>query len=165
MAEGYLDALARLDETAWRLERKWGVGRLEEAAPPDLRERFARQREKLEAAIAADNAPDIVAQAEALARGWNALDKAAEAAGATPPKPDYTDIQMGDKAYRIVRYTRDTYLDFLQGKNVEVVSLETLLAVYEYQHKKVVNPFEKKPVTTAEYPAGYFKRGDDLHDF
>ena len=74
--------LERLDEVAATMERCWGIDRLPRLVEPELRLRFDRQRAKLEQAIAADHAEAIIVQAEGMTRAWQALDKAAAAAGA-----------------------------------------------------------------------------------
>ena len=93
-----LDASAyieRLDEVARQhAERRWGIGRLPRLVDPGLRLRFDRQREKLNQAVAADNPGIIKIQAEGMARAWQALDKAATAAGALPLKPEIWECRL-----------------------------------------------------------------------
>ena len=75
-------ALGRLDDVATRFEKKWGVDRLINLVEQSLAERFQEQLDLLNVALERHIAEDVVAHADALARGWAALDAAAEAAGA-----------------------------------------------------------------------------------
>ena len=97
--------LERLDEVATTMERRWGIGRLPLLVDPDLRLRFDRQREKLNQAVAADNADIIKIQAEGMTRAWQALDNAATAAGALPLKPEIWECRLpaSGKVVAIVR--------------------------------------------------------------
>jgi hypothetical protein len=73
-----------LDEITRAMERKWGIDRLPRLVDPALAVRFRAQADKLNEAIASSRPDAIKAQAEAMARAWSALDKAATAAGARP---------------------------------------------------------------------------------
>ncbi len=75
-------ALERLDDVATRFEKKWGVDRLINLVEQDLAERFQEQLDLVNTALERHIAEDVIAHADALARGWAALDAAAEAAGA-----------------------------------------------------------------------------------
>ena len=77
-------ALARLDETATTYERKWGVDRLQNLVDQELAETFQRQLSKLNAALTKYTADAVLPHIEGMVRGWQALDAAAEAAGAAP---------------------------------------------------------------------------------
>jgi hypothetical protein len=73
-----------LDQVAVEMERKWGVGRLRLLVNDLLRAKFDAQKDKLDAAIAANQEHYIRAQAEGMKRAWAALDKAASEAGHGP---------------------------------------------------------------------------------
>ena len=77
-------ALAALDAVATRYEEKWGVDRLAKLVPPETAARFGSAKAKLDAAIEADDADEVARRASVLARGWEALDKEATAAGHQP---------------------------------------------------------------------------------
>ena len=74
-------ALERLDEVATGYEKKWGVDRLQKLVDQDLAERFQEQLELLNSALERHAVLDVIAHADALARGWAALDAAAESQG------------------------------------------------------------------------------------
>ena len=74
-------ALERLDEVATGYEKKWGVDRLIHLVDQDLAERFQEQLELLNSALERHAVLDVISHADALARGWAALDAAAESRG------------------------------------------------------------------------------------
>ncbi len=74
-------ALERLDDVATRYEKKWGVDRLINLVDQHLAEQFQEQLDLLNVALERHFAEDVIAHADALARGWAALDAAAESQG------------------------------------------------------------------------------------
>jgi hypothetical protein len=83
-----------LDEITRAMERKWGIDRLPRLVDPALAVRFRAQADKLNEAIASGRPDAIKAQAEAMARAWSALDKAATAAGARPLDGDVWETRL-----------------------------------------------------------------------
>ena len=81
-------ALERLDEVATGYEKKWGVDRLIRLVDQGLAERFQEQLELLNSALERHAVLDVISHADALARGWAALDAAAESQGS--PQIDAT---------------------------------------------------------------------------
>ena len=77
-------AIAALDAVAIRFEEKWGIDRLQKIVPPETASRFGSAKAKLDAALEADDADAVARRAGVLARGWEALDKEATAAGHQP---------------------------------------------------------------------------------
>ena len=77
-----------LDQVAFEMERKWGVGRLRLLVSDLLRAKFDAQKDKLEAAIGTNREQYTRAQAEGMKRAWTALDKAASEAGHRPLSAD-----------------------------------------------------------------------------
>ena len=83
----YLAGRAALDEPdhlAAQMETKWGCGRLRLLVSTELRERFDRQRLKLNEALWRGTLQDVLREAPRMATAWRVLDKAAEQAGAKP---------------------------------------------------------------------------------
>jgi len=74
-------ALERLDEVATGYEKKWGVDSLIRLVDQGLAERFQEQLELLNSALERHAVLDVISYADALARGWAALDAAAESQG------------------------------------------------------------------------------------
>mgnify|MGYP006122516253 CR=1 FL=1 len=81
-------ALDRLDDVATGYEKKWGVDRLINLVEQHLAERFQEQLELLNSALERHAVLDVISHADALARGWAALDAAAESQGS--PQIDAT---------------------------------------------------------------------------
>jgi len=75
-------ALIELDKIASDCETRWGIDRLPLLVDENLRLKFWSQQDKLDQAIL-ENDPDAVKkEAEIMARGWVALERAAKASGA-----------------------------------------------------------------------------------
>ena len=93
-------AVEALDEVAHSCERKWGVDRLPRLVPVDLAEKFYRQVEQLNDAIADEATGGSVANVEfeagRMVNAWRALDAAAEAAGAEEASGLYLSARMAD---------------------------------------------------------------------
>jgi hypothetical protein len=82
----YIAGRAYLDEAdkwAADMESKWGCGRLRLLVPPELREKFDRQRYLLNRAVWHGQLEDVRVQSGRMVNAWRAADAAAEAAGAT----------------------------------------------------------------------------------
>ena len=83
-----------LDKTAGDLEAYWGVDRLRLLVSDDTRAKFDRQRTKLNDAIVDNRFDDIRHHAEAMRRGWSALDKEARSLDAKPLDPTVWEIRL-----------------------------------------------------------------------
>jgi hypothetical protein len=80
------DHIEALDRDAFRLETLWrDADRLCAAVEPELAGRFKAQRDKLDAAIEADDKPRIGKAAASMRRAWLMLDAEARKAGNLPP--------------------------------------------------------------------------------
>jgi len=93
----YLAGRAHLDgvdHLAAAMEAKWGIDRLRLLVSTDLRERFDRQRLKLNHAIRQGTLDDVVREAPRMTAAWTVLDREAEKAGAAPCDPDVLEIAM-----------------------------------------------------------------------
>jgi hypothetical protein len=88
LAELARAALDGLDHTATEMELRWGVGRLRLLVDDALRARFDRQKAKLDAAVASDQASHVHTQAHGMRRAWVALERAAADAGHVPLSPE-----------------------------------------------------------------------------
>ena len=98
-------ALERLDEVATGYEKKWGVDRLIRLVDQGLAERFQEQLELLNSALEQHHALDVISHADALARGWAALDAAAESQGS--PQIDATAWEVITPAGRKIAFVSD----------------------------------------------------------
>ena len=75
------DAVIEFDKVATEYERRWGIDRLPELAPPELRERFLLQCDRLNEAIAMNDADEVRRLVPVSCRAYAALEKAAREAG------------------------------------------------------------------------------------
>jgi hypothetical protein len=75
------DAVIEHDKVATEYERRWGVDRLPELVPPELRERFLLQCDRLNEAIATNDADEVRRLVPVSCRAYAALEKAAREAG------------------------------------------------------------------------------------
>ena len=98
-------ALERLDEVATGYEKKWGVDRLIRLVDQGLAERFSEQLDLLNLALERHAVLDVIAHADALARGWAALDAAAESQGS--PQIDATAWEVITPAGRKIAFVGD----------------------------------------------------------
>lgn len=109
-------ALDRLDETARAMERKWGIGRLRLLVDDILRAKFDRQARLLDGVLwgpagAVGDGNNILAQINAMARGWSALDKAATDAGHKPRPPEFVECPSpGGKLFIVTPDNADASL-------------------------------------------------------
>jgi len=83
-AEMIYAATRSLDRVAVGMEETWGVDRLPTLVGVEMASRFGQAKAKLDAAIAADDGPEVVRRAAVLERGWAAMDEAARRAGHKP---------------------------------------------------------------------------------
>lgn len=126
-------ALVGLDRDAHALERRWGVGRLVVLADDLLRERFTRQRRKLDDAIQSTApAASVLPQVEATRRGWHALEAAALAAGHAPAPPVVWEARLADgSVLAVCRDAADASLAAADGRARVVVTLAEIARLYD----------------------------------
>jgi hypothetical protein len=118
-------ALDRLDHTAHEAERKWGIGRLRLLVDDVLRAKFDRQAKLLDEALWGGNASghEILAQIDAMERGWRRLDQVAGEAGHVPKPPTWLEATgPGGKLFILVTDTADAYQisDHARGRQATV---------------------------------------------
>lgn len=101
--------IRHLDEAVRKFEATWGVNRLQELAPPELREKWDRQWQKTGDAVCAIDLENMRAMVDGSIRGLLALESAAVAAGHKPYHPDFWEAQEATtgQIYRIVRNLND----------------------------------------------------------
>lgn len=89
----YLDGA---DETAAEMDAKWGCDRLRLLVSPELREKFDRQRYLLNQAVWHGDLEEVRREAGRMVNAWLALDRAAEAAGATKLEAVVWEVALAD---------------------------------------------------------------------
>lgn len=101
--------VTRLDQVAVDYESRWGVGRLENLVSPDMREKWDRQKQKLDEAIQAKNLTETKNLVEGTIRGYAALEKQALELGHKFQSPDMWEVKHpeNDTVFRIVKNNFD----------------------------------------------------------
>lgn len=123
------------DAMAITMERRWGADRLRLLVSPDLREKFDRQRFKLNAAIWHGDLETVRVESERMVKAWVALDGAAGAAGAPELPPEVWELALADgTAVAIVKDDAGARRVLVEGRRLVVYTLEELgrmLEVYQ----------------------------------
>lgn len=114
------------DETAAEMERKWGADRLRLLVSPDLREKFDRQRYLLNQAIWHGELEDVRREAGRMVKGYEALDRAAAAAGKQPLAPDVWEVPLGDGSVAAIVPDVAASKVNAEGRQVAVFTLEEI---------------------------------------
>lgn len=96
-------ALAPFDRVAIEMERKWGVDRLPELVAPEMAAKYGSAMSKLNQAIEANDVEQVVLRASVCIRGLQAMDRAAEEAGAKPAPADVWLFQADGREYAVLR--------------------------------------------------------------
>jgi hypothetical protein len=134
----YIAGRAYLDEadlTAAEMEAKWGCDRLRLLVPPDLREKFDRQRYLLNQAIWHGELGGVRREAQRMVNAYLALDRAAEAAGKQKLSPVVWEVAIPDPDHAergrafvaaIVRDNADAHAVIAEGRKVAVYTLEEI---------------------------------------
>lgn len=143
--------LYEVDLVAHRLTLKWGVNRLLELAPPDLKAKFDNQMGKLEAAVIGGDVALVQELVGGCCRGWQALERAAIAAGHVPHEPLIFEVAVDGVVVPVVRTLEDQHACPKDRHGNATVTLEELCRVFVARQKETfstvpLNPaFEIKP--------------------
>jgi hypothetical protein len=124
----YLAGRAHLDGVdalAIAMEAKWGADRLRLLVDAGLREKFDRQRYRLNEAIRDGTLVDIQTECARMTTAWRALDAAADLAGADRLDPKVWEVAMPDgTVLAIVQGNADAHRVAASGRGVAVYALE-----------------------------------------
>ena len=138
----YLD---EADQTACQMEEKWGADRLRLLVPPDLREKFDRQRYLLNQAIWHGELESVRRESMRMVTAWLALDKVAAAAGKAALSPQVWEVALADGSVAAIVPSSD-HAGSVQatGRQVAVYTLDEIgrfLSAYpEVARAKVTFP-------------------------
>lgn len=131
----YITGQAWVDELTLcveRMEHKWGSGRLRLLVGPELRDKFDRQRYLTNQALCHGGLEDLKEQCQRMAKGWNALDRAADAMGLERCPPEAWDIVGASGIVHVIVRTRDDAKDYRMGReNACVYSLEEIAVILD----------------------------------
>lgn len=98
----------KFDQIVFGMEAKWGVDRLPELCGEQTRQKWQTQIEKLNAAIEAENVPEIQNLVEGCVRGIKRMEEEAETNGHTPAFPMYLETRFPASG-RVLRICVDDY--------------------------------------------------------
>jgi hypothetical protein len=138
--------MMELDLVIHKLTLKWGVGRLQELAPPELKAKFDSQMKKLNDAIMNSDVILVQELIGGAGRGWLALEAAAVKAGHLPYEAQFWEVMAGDAVYRVVRFREDLETA-PKGNSAALVCLDELVNGY---HAQNVKTFSKRAPETPE---------------
>ena len=117
-----------LDLVAIEMERKWGADRLRTLVAKDLRTKFDRQRYLTNQAIWHGDLEDVKREARRMVTAWNALDRAAEAAGASRLVPEVWEcVGRSGAVYALVRGGNEAAAVSPNGRYVKVYTLDEIV--------------------------------------
>jgi hypothetical protein len=126
----YISAQAHIDgvdHLASEMELKWGCGRLRLLVSSELREKFDRQRYLLNQAIWHGDLEQVRREAARMASAWQALDKAATAAGELPLAPEVWETLFEDGTVAaIVRTPEEARSVTASGRQVVIYTLDEI---------------------------------------
>jgi hypothetical protein len=152
------------DEAALRIEGRWGIGRLERLVPPELAAKFAMAQRQLDEAISRGD-PKLAAQKSAsLAKGWEALDKAAREAGHRPEDAGNIWFQASEDGKRrycfVARASEGSALARRFTDHI-VVSFEEVIRLMETTEAGAAVSAVKQVFPGATLAAGRIPKGGD----
>jgi hypothetical protein len=125
-------AIDGADAVAVAMEARWGAGRLRLLVPHELREKFDRQRFLFNAAIWHGDLTEVVEQSRRMITAWQALARAAEAAGAPILSPEVWEVSLADgTVVALVRSPEDAHAVIADGRRVTVYTLAELAVMLE----------------------------------
>lgn len=120
-------ALDGVDAAAVAMERKWGCGRLRLLVSHELREKFDRQRYRLNHAIHNGELVDVQREAGRMLLAWSALDAVADKAGALPIAPNVWEVTLeGGTVVAIVQDAAEAHAVIAEGRAVVVYTLDEI---------------------------------------
>jgi hypothetical protein len=143
-------AIDGADHAAITMENKWGAGRLRLLVPAELREKFDKQRFRLNAAIWHGDLQELQTEAQRMVNAWMALDRAAEAAGASALWGGIWEVALADGTVAaLVRDRGDIPAVVAEERQLVVYTLEEIGAMLGH-YREVVKVKETFPGSTVE---------------
>jgi len=133
----YIAGQEEIDEAdlvASEMERKWGCDRLRLVVPKELRQKFDRQRYKLNQAIWHGDLEAVKTEAQRMVKAWRALDKAATEDGRNQAAPEVWETTLSDGTVAVIAWDwKDAALFEAQrnGRKAEVYTLAEIGRIIE----------------------------------
>ena len=124
-----------MDVVARDMERHWGVDRLRLLVDPDLREKFDRQRYKVNHAMETGGIEDVKRECQRMVKAWQACDRAAREAGHRPVEPQVWEIGLRDGSVLALCRSTDDARAYQPGdRRAAVWTLEEVAAMIDGEH-------------------------------
>jgi len=153
-------AITDYDRVASEMERKWGIDRLPELVDAELRERFWQTVHRLNVAIDKNDPDEVRRHADAAARGWYALDRAAVAAGALPPSGEGYDARIDEtRVLRVCKTIEDATVSQRERPDVVAVSVEEIARIWKVWDERDILAQAKQAFPGAEIMEAREKTG------
>ena len=133
----YIAGQEEIDEAdlvASEMERRWGCDRLRLMVPKELRQKFDRQRYKLNQAIWHGDLEAVKTEAQRMVKAWRALDKAATEDGRNQAAPEVWETTLSDGTVAVIAWDwKDAALFEAQrnGRKAEVYTLAEIGRIIE----------------------------------
>lgn len=160
--------VSQLDDVAVGYEAKWGIGYLEAKAAahaPELAEKWQKQIDKLNEAIANSDLPGLRQLVEGCVKGYAKLEENAYSLGLKPNELVIFNHTVGSTVYRVVRTIAEARLvSHVGDKNVKILSCEEMCNFFEKDAARVYLEREDARRAEALKPDEDFnwKTGDEL---
>lgn len=120
------------DNAANEAERKWGVGRLRLLVDAEWREKFDRQRLKLNQAIRTGDLEDVRREAARMIAAWRKLDALAVEAGAAPVSPRVVEgVGSTGVVVAVCASVDDAAAVIASGRKVSVYTVDEIARLVE----------------------------------
>ena len=121
-------ALDDVDILAREFELKWGAGRLRLLVGADLRDKFDRQRYRLQQATEHGDLEAVRVESRRMQAAWRALDRAATVDGASTLPPDiWEGTTESGAVVAIVRRSEDAHRVAVAGRALAVYTLDEVI--------------------------------------
>ena len=163
-------AIDAADLLAVAMEAKWGAGRLRLLVDTETREKFDRQRLKLNNAIHYGNLKQVQTEAQRMVNAWNYLDQAATQAGAAELSALVWEIALSDgRVLALVRHPHEVKHVITEGRHVDVCTVHEVANLYEgfpmlVKVKQTFKGAEVVKVHPVRDPLENWEEGDSLPD-
>lgn len=126
----FISGQAEVDEmdlVAIEMERKWGAGRLRLLVDTVLREKFDRQRYLVNQALWHGELQDVIRESKRMVLAWQALDRAATAAGKHVLSPEVWEVTLASGTVAaIVRDPHQAGKVAAENRDVRVYTLNEI---------------------------------------
>jgi len=159
------DALIEHDFVVNEYESKWGIDRLQELVSSEMRDRFYKQREKLNAAIDNNDGKQTQHEVEVMCRAYVALEREAVAAGHKPLTGERWETPLPDgRVLAITKSFAEAGKVAKDNRDLVVYSIEEIANILAAREKEA---FDRINQVKAVFPGAAvtsFKKTSEIID-